>query len=88
MTEARNKIVQNFLREEPLMLSMNLCLFKRNKVHGIEGMFDKMDELQPGTQRYHGASCTTSDAGTYSPDFRDGRVHVAELQIWAQCKPR
>ena len=42
------------------MLSMNLCLFKRNKAHGIEGMFDKMDELQPGTQRYRGASCTTT----------------------------
>ena len=42
------------------MLSMNLCLFKRNKAHGIEGTFNKMDEPQPATQRYQGASHTTT----------------------------
>lgn len=27
-------------------------------MHGIEGMFDKVDDPQPGTQRYGGASHT------------------------------
>lgn len=38
MTEAKNKIGK-ISQGKSSMLSMDLCLFKRYKMHGIEGMF-------------------------------------------------
>lgn len=76
MTEARNKIGKNFLREEHHAFNEFMSLQEVLRGRSIRWM-NRNQELrgtvEPPARRPY--------AGAYSPDFRDGRVRVAELQV-------